>query len=88
MLRAGLYWPGEVEPDLARHPRHWQTGRPVALLVFYRALLQAGSLAPVDALIRALDEAGLDALPVHVSSLKEPMAAALIERLVEEPGRK
>ncbi len=84
LLRAGLYWPGEVELDLARLRRHWQSGRPVALIVFYRALLQAGSLAPVDGLIRALDKAGLDALPVYVSSLKEPMAAALIERLVEE----
>jgi len=84
LLRAGLYWPGEAEPDLARIRGHWKRERPVALLVFYRAVLQAGSLAPVDALISALDAAGLDALPVHVSSLKEPVAAALVERLVEE----
>ncbi len=82
LLRAGLYWPGDSEPDLARIRRRWKSDRPVALVVFYRALLQAGSLAPVDGLIAALDAAGLDALPVHVSSLKEPMAAALIRRLI------
>ncbi|MGD9743847.1 MAG: cobaltochelatase subunit CobN, partial [Dongiaceae bacterium] len=78
LLRAGLYWPGDSEPDLARLRSRWKPGRPVALIVFYRALVQAGSLAPVDGLIAALDAAGLDALPVPVSSLKEPMAAALI----------
>ena len=46
--RAGLYRPAPAEP-----------GRPAALLVFYRALLQSGDLAPIDALLDALAEAGL-----------------------------
>src|SRR5262249_46853395 len=58
--------------------------RPVAALVFYRALLQAGSLEPIDALIAALDRHGLDALPIYVTSLKEPPAADLLRRLLAQ----
>jgi cobaltochelatase CobN len=86
LLRAGLYWPGKSEPDLAAIRAHWREGRPRTLIVFYRALLQAGQMEAIDGLIRALDRAGLDALPVHAASLKEPMAAALIEKLVAETG--
>ena len=35
----------------------WQPGRPAAMLVFYRALIQAGNVAVIDALIAALDTA-------------------------------
>ena len=57
--RAGLY-----RPALPR--RTWRAswpagGAPRALLVFYRALVQSGDLAPIDALLRALAAAGLDA---------------------------
>ncbi|MBZ8132581.1 cobaltochelatase subunit CobN [Afifella sp. IM 167] len=42
-----------------------------AAIVFYRALLQSGQTAPVDALAAALAARGLDPLPVFVSSLKQ-----------------
>ncbi|MGF6231433.1 cobaltochelatase CobN [Inquilinus ginsengisoli] len=51
---------------------------PVIGLVFYRALVQAGNLAPVDALVAALRERGLNPLPVFVSSLKDAVSAELI----------
>jgi cobaltochelatase CobN len=54
LLRAGLYWPGVSEPDLAAVRAHWQEDRPVAAIVFYRALVQASNLAPLDSLVRAL----------------------------------
>ncbi len=52
--------------------------RPVAALVFYRALLQSGTLAPVDALIEALDHAGLSTQAIFAASLKDDAAKALI----------
>src|SRR6185437_13023035 len=47
-------------------------------LVFYRALVQSGNTAPVDALVRALAARRLRPLPIFVQSLKDGEAAALI----------
>lgn len=65
--RAGLYGSFQPDPD-----------RPVAAVVFYRALYQAGNLKAVDALAAGLRAAGLNPLPIHVASLKDPVAAALL----------
>ena len=86
--RAGLYWPGQGALELEALARHWRAGVPRAGLIFYRALLQAGTLAPVDALVAALREAGLDALPVFVTSLKDPPAAELIGALLRAAAPK
>ena len=88
LLRAGLYWPGRPQPDLAEIERQWTAGRPVAALVFYRALLQAGNLAPVDASIRALMARGVNPLPLYCASLKEPVSAEIVRNLLAEaePG--
>ena len=58
LLKAGLYWPGLDNPDVAALEQHWQADAPVAAVTFYRALIQGGSLAPVDALIDGLKEQG------------------------------
>ncbi|MGH6960121.1 MAG: cobaltochelatase subunit CobN, partial [Dongiaceae bacterium] len=81
LLRAGLYWPGLPQPTLDDLCRQWSAERAVVPIVFYRALLQSGDLAPVDALVAALTEAGLSPLPVYVTSLKEPVAAELLRDL-------
>src|SRR5204863_62785 len=52
--------------------------RPVAALVVYRALVHAADTAPVDALVSALDAEGIDALPLYVASLKDPVAAETV----------
>ncbi len=82
--RAGLYWPGTSAPDLAALKRDWVAGWPVAAIVFYRALVQAGSVAPVDALISALRRNGLNPLPVFAASLKEPVSAEIVAGLLGE----
>jgi cobaltochelatase CobN len=80
---AGLYWPDDsAELSLAELKRHWLDGAPVAALIFYRALLQAGNLAPIDALIAALRRRGLNPLALWVQSLKDPSSAALATRLL------
>src|SRR3546814_15478140 len=59
LLRAGLYWPGTAQPGLDDLRREWQVAAPVAAVMFYRALLQAGNLAAVDALVAAMHPPGL-----------------------------
>ncbi len=86
LLRAGLHWPGMADPDLKTLRAHWVEDAPVAALVFYRALVQAGDMAPIDAMIGALADAGLNPLPVYLHSLKEPVSAETVARLfADEP---
>jgi cobaltochelatase CobN len=86
LLRAGLYWPGRDRPTLEDLRKDWREGAPVAAVVFYRALLQANNLAPVDGLIAALAARGVNALPVFCASLKEPVSAGTVARLLAEAG--
>jgi cobaltochelatase CobN len=74
---------GETPPEPVALPRSGvhraaSGGRPVAVLVFYRALLQSGTLVPVEALTAALDSAGLDTQAIYVSSLKDDEARRLV----------
>ncbi|MGB0749488.1 MAG: cobaltochelatase subunit CobN [Magnetospiraceae bacterium] len=82
LVRAGLYWPGLGEPMLETLRAHWLPEAPIAAIVFYRALVQAGNLAPVDALIDRLRHQGVNALPIHVASLKDPVAADILRALL------
>ena len=79
VLRAGVY-----RRDTAAAGTALPSGGPTAVLVFYRALYQAGHLAPVDALVGALGECGIQTLPVYVSSLKDPVAAGTLAALLSE----
>jgi cobaltochelatase CobN len=83
LLRAGFYWPGHDRPTLDDLRRDWRDGAPVAAILFYRALVQAANLAVIDALIDALRTAGVNALPIAATSLKEPVAAGLIAEMIE-----
>lgn len=58
--------------------------RPRALVVFYRSLVQAANTAVVDALCGALRTQGLDAVALYVTSLKDPLAAALAEQVIAQ----
>lgn len=80
--------PPEPPPEPEPLPRAGLYARPmpvpgsrVAAIVFYRALVQAGNTAAVDALIAALEAAGLTPLPVYVSGLKDTASAALLDDL-------
>ncbi|WP_332774639.1 cobaltochelatase subunit CobN [Polaromonas sp.] len=69
-------------PQAALPP--WQAGAPVALLVFYRAHLQAGNTAVFDAMLAALADAGLNTLALAVDSLKTPASHAMLQSLAAE----
>jgi cobaltochelatase CobN len=71
---AGLHVPGIERPTLADARARWVAGRPVACLVFYRALLLAGTLEAVDAMLAGLEARGLNTIAVHVRALREPFA--------------
>ncbi|MEC9347923.1 MAG: cobaltochelatase subunit CobN [Pseudomonadota bacterium] len=81
--RAGLYWPGTDSPDLDAILGP-DRARPTAFIVFYRALVQGGATAPVDALVDALANEGVAAVPVFVSSLKDATSQATIETLMAD----
>ncbi|MBZ9939313.1 cobaltochelatase subunit CobN [Mesorhizobium sp. BR1-1-16] len=77
--------PSEAEPlPVAGLHHDGADGRPLALIVFYRALIEGGSTGPVDALIAALENEGIAARAVFVSSPKNPEAAAFITEIAEE----
>jgi cobaltochelatase CobN len=88
LLRAGLYWPGDALPSLDDIAARWrgkpapaEAGGGVVPVVFYRALVQSGNTAPVDALVQALMARRLRPLPIFVHSLKDVEAAALLTDL-------
>jgi cobaltochelatase CobN len=79
LLRAGLYWPEKTTPSLSDIAGEWHSDGGVVPVVFYRALVQSGNTAPVDALVAALAARHLRALPIYVQSLKDGEAVGLIE---------
>jgi cobaltochelatase CobN len=81
---AGLFWPGAPGADLDTIRAAWPETAPVAPIVFYRAQYQAGDVAPVEAMVEALASRGLAPLPIYVSSLKDPDAAAFVRRTFAE----
>lgn len=84
LLKAGPFWPGMGETDLAAIRDNWTPEAPVVPVVFYRALMQSGATAPVAHLVRALLRQGLNPLPVFVASLKDPLSRATLAALFAE----
>ena len=82
--RAGLYHPECGASGLDEVAARWVDGAPVAAIVFYRAHVQASNLAPVDSLVHALRARGVNALPLYVSSLKDPVSADLVSTMLAE----
>jgi cobaltochelatase CobN len=84
LLKAGLWHPTASNPALADLRKSWRVGAPVAAICFYRALVQSGQTAPVAALCEALADEGINALPVFVSSLKDPVSVGTVEAIFAE----
>ncbi len=75
--------PAEVPEPLAMHGVHDLgipeiAGRPLAVIVLYRAYLLASDIAPIDALAHALDRQGLNVRALFVGSLKEAASARFV----------
>ncbi|HFD15980.1 MAG TPA: cobaltochelatase subunit CobN, partial [Rhodospirillales bacterium] len=80
---AGVWLPDRGLLEIEAVAASWQRDRPAVPVLFYRALYASGDLAPVEALVRALDDRGLAPLPVFVTSLKDPAARAPLEALLD-----
>ena len=61
-----------------RFPAH-EDAAPVVPILFYRSMLLAADVAPVDALAEALRRQGLAPVPIFVASLKDPISLAFVE---------
>lgn len=65
-------------PGPSGHPPLEGEGKVVPIL-FYRSMLLAADIAPVDALFEALTQRGLSPVPIFVSSLKDPASLSFVE---------
>ncbi|MER9425678.1 cobaltochelatase subunit CobN, partial [Mesorhizobium sp. M0317] len=52
---------------------------PIIPILFYRSMLLAADVAPIDALFDALRQRGMRPIPIFVSSLKDPTSLAFVE---------
>lgn len=78
LLKAGL-WSQDVANPSLDDIIDAGSQRPVIPICFYRALVQSGQTQPVEALANALKAEGMQALPIFVSSLKDPVSVATVE---------
>ena len=84
LARAGLYRPGAEAVDLDEITAKCASeNRALALVLFYRALVQAADIAPIDALLAAIEARGSTAVAMFVSSLKDPPSARFVESVLE-----
>jgi cobaltochelatase CobN len=77
--KAGFYLPGKGIVDLAAIRKASAPGAPVAPILFYRSMLLAADVAPIDALFAALTARGIAAAPIFVASLKDKESLAVVE---------
>ena len=85
LLKAGLWWPEDGIATVAElRELRADKNAPVVAICFYRALVQSGQTKPVEALIEALRARGLNVLPVYISSLKDAVSVAVLERIFDE----
>ncbi len=63
---------------------HPQPGQPLAVVVFYRSLVQAGNTAVIAGLADALAAEGLAVVAFYVTSLKDPLVKGVLAAALEE----
>ncbi len=84
LLKVGFYWPDIARPTLSEIEGKWGKKQPVALIPFYRSLLEGGNHKPIDALIKELALKGLNALPVFLPSLKDDFARSFLKDIMSQ----
>lgn len=90
VMQAGLYLP---HSDSAAVPsldevlaKAGDTTRPVAAIVFYRALYQSGDTAPIDSLAASLAAQNMTVICLFVASLKQPESAEICADILSRAG--
>lgn len=88
--KAGIWWPGlgvvnvETWRKASKVAAPADLEPPTAAISFYRAYVQSGETRPVEMLIEALAAEGISALPLFVSSLKEPVSIETVRAAFAE----
>jgi cobaltochelatase CobN len=77
--KAGYYLPGKGIVDLAAIRLNCPENAAAVPVLFYRSMLLAADVAPVDALCAALAARGIAATPIFVASLKDKESLAFVE---------
>lgn len=80
--KAGFYRPGEGVVDQAQACAGFPASAAILPVLFYRSMLLADDVAPVDALINALLQRGFAPLPIFVSGLKDGEAIRFLETVL------
>ncbi|MEM7619248.1 MAG: cobaltochelatase subunit CobN [Pseudomonadota bacterium] len=85
LLKAGLYAPKTGMCDLiSLQQQNWTKGQTTAAIVFYRALVQGGGLDPVNQICQSLQNKNINPLPIFVTSLKDEVSAATLEKIFQD----
>ena len=84
--RLAGYMPGEGTLAVERLIEKCAPDRAVVPIIFYRAMLLAGDIAPVDTLCAALTARGLAAAPLFVTSLKDRDATPFLRGALRQLG--
>ncbi|QJC79943.1 cobaltochelatase subunit CobN [Pseudomonas umsongensis] len=82
--RTAIYHPQKSPAALNDWRAQWQSGQPLAAVLFYRSHLQAANTAFIDVFCQRLQAAGLNPLPIALASLKEPGCLAVVEDWLDE----
>jgi cobaltochelatase CobN len=82
--RTGGYLPVDGAVDLETLAASLSVAQPVVPIIFYRSMLLAGDMAPIEDLHYALTACGLAPAPLFVTSLKDAEAAAFIRTALSQ----
>ncbi|MEM8541846.1 MAG: cobaltochelatase subunit CobN, partial [Pseudomonadota bacterium] len=86
LMKAGVWSPNHGICNLDTLKKDWIAEAPVVAVCFYRALVQSGGLSPIEAMVDALSARGINALPIFVSSLKDPLSVEIVRSVLSEAG--
>ena len=84
--KAGYYWPstsGDERKVANKIFSNWKNDNPVVAIIFYRALLQAGNMTPINKIIEGLKSSDLNPLPIFVSSLRDAPSSGFVQTALE-----
>lgn len=84
LAKAGFYDPARGVVPAATLLSARPGDAPVVPVLFYRSMLLAADVAPIDDLCAALAQRGVFPAPIFVSSLKDPAVAAFVEDAAKE----
>ncbi|MBU2191447.1 MAG: cobaltochelatase subunit CobN, partial [Alphaproteobacteria bacterium] len=75
---------GRTEGGATEHDVSATASAPIIPILFYRSMLLAADVAPIDALVAALRARGLVPVPIFVASLKDPVSLAFVEQAIAD----